>query len=124
MLKSGCYVDGALCATNSQATETGSKKETDGAKGDEQPGHAEEMESDDEQQSRKPRLPTDPGRPTQKEIDEHNATHVVFRSCCPHCVRGKAVTSPHYAKSKSSESEEERSGVTTVSLDYCFLAGS
>ena len=38
-------------------------------------------------------------------------------------MRGKAVTSPHYAKSKSSESEEERSGVTTVSLDYCFLAG-
>ena len=35
-------------------------------------------------EARKARMPADPGRPTQKEVDEHNLSHWPFRSWCPH----------------------------------------
>ena len=28
--------------------------------------------------------------PSQKEVEEHNLDHGVFRSWCPHCVKGRA----------------------------------
>ena len=34
----------------------------------------------------------DPRLPTQKEVDEHNLTHVPYRNWCPHCVKGAART--------------------------------
>ena len=76
-------------------------------------------------QARCPRIPTDPGRPTRKEIEEHNCLHWPFRSWCPHCVRAKAVTSPHPRKyDEVTRDSLEETGVTTVSLDYCFVSGS
>ena len=30
----------------------------------------------------------DPRLPTEKEVEEHNLTHVPYRNWCPHCVRG------------------------------------
>ena len=35
-----------------------------------------------------PRVASDPGRPTAKEIREHEVCHVPFRAWCRHCVRG------------------------------------
>ena len=52
----------------------------------------EEVESDE---ARAPEVLRDPGAPTQKELDEHNTTHLPFRSWCPHCVAGKAQDRPH-----------------------------
>ena len=46
-----------------------------------------------------------------------------YRSWCPHCVRGKAVTSPHPRGGDKTEDPVEESGITTVSLDYCFVSG-
>ena len=57
-----------------------------------------------------------PVRPTQQEVDLHNATHVPFRSWCPFCVSGKAKSHPHFSKS-----EERESDIPVVSLDYAFL---
>ncbi len=28
--------------------------------------------------------------PSRKEVEEHNLNHVVLRSWCPHCVKGRA----------------------------------
>ncbi len=28
--------------------------------------------------------------PSKKELEEHNLDHAVFRSRCPHCVKGRA----------------------------------
>ena len=73
-------------------------------------------------EARKARMPADPGRPTQKEVDEHNLSHWPFRSWCPHCVKGKAVSTPHHR----ADHREERlhvTGVPTVSLDYCWADG-
>ena len=76
-------------------------------------------------QARRPKVPVDPGRPTLKEIEEHNCLHWPFRSWCPHCVRGKAVTAPHPRKYDEVVKDGlEDTGITTLSLDYCFVSGS
>ena len=31
----------------------------------------------------------DPRRPTVKEVELHNRTHLPYRNWCPHCVRAK-----------------------------------
>ena len=32
---------------------------------------------------------TDPGQPSRAEREQHELTHIPFRSWCPHCVRGR-----------------------------------
>ena len=77
----------------------------------------------EEEQAGCPKIPVDPGRPTKMEIEEHNCLHWPFRSWCPHCVRGKAVTSPHPRKYDEVTSDGLReTAVTTLSLDYCFVS--
>ena len=38
--------------------------------------------------------------PEQDEIDEHNTTHLPFRSWCPHCVQGRGVSAAHRKRVK------------------------
>ncbi len=33
--------------------------------------------------------------PNKKEVEEHNVDHVVFRSWCPDCVKGRAEVCGH-----------------------------
>ena len=55
----------------------------------------------------------DPGDPTTKEREDHNATHIPFRSWCPICVKGKGREEAHRnARGK------ERSCKATISFDY------
>ena len=44
-----------------------------------------------------------PCRPSQEEVDEHNLTHIPFRSWCDHCIRGKAMSEPHHYHGKTRE---------------------
>ena len=37
----------------------------------------------------------DPGDPTTKEREDHNATHIPFRSWCPICVKAKGREEAH-----------------------------
>ena len=71
---------------------------------------------------RRPRLPADPGRPTQREVDEHEVCHIPFRSWCPYCIKGKAVSCPHKGSAYREEGLEI-TGVPTISLDYCWADG-
>ena len=36
-----------------------------------------------------------PKEPTQQERDEHEATHLPYRSWCKHCVRGRGRSEAH-----------------------------
>jgi hypothetical protein len=63
----------------------------------------------------KARVRSVPVRPTQKEVEEHEIDHAVFRDCCPHCVKGKAVSHPHY------RGQEKDSEIPVIALDYMFL---
>ena len=55
-------------------------------------------------------------KPSQKEVEEHERTHLPFRSWCKHCVIGRAQSHPHYKQ------EEEECQVPTISWDYMFLS--
>ena len=33
--------------------------------------------------------------PSMREVEEHNLDHAVFRSWCPHCVKGRAEACGH-----------------------------
>ena len=62
---------------------------------DDVPGVAEEAEDEEVEEGRRPKIQCSPHRPTQADIAEHECTHWPFRSWCRHCVRGRAVSSPH-----------------------------
>jgi hypothetical protein len=53
-------------------------------------------------------------KPTLKEVDDHNATHLPFRSWCPICVAARA-------KNYSHKDREYTEGSKEVHYDYCFL---
>ena len=56
----------------------------------------------------------DPRLPTQKEVEEHNRTHLPYRNWCPHCVRALGHDLDHR------KSVEEERGLPEFSFDYCF----
>ena len=56
-----------------------------------------------------------PKLPSQSEIEQHNLTHLPYRSWCPFCVAGRRKNNPHLANQG-----KERTVPLFVS-DYCFL---
>ena len=52
--------------------------------------------------------------PTRAEIEEHNLTHLPYRSWCRHCVRGREKEFPHKRVGEQGELPE-------LHLDMCFL---
>ena len=45
-----------------------------------------------------------PYTPSQREIEEHELTHIPYRSWCAHCVRARAREDGHF---RSSDDKEE-----------------
>ena len=60
-----------------------------------------------------------PREPTDKEIEEHMATHGNYRGWCPHCVAGKGKALAH-----AELNAETQHTVPTISMDYCFMGSS
>ena len=58
------------------------------------------------------RIARDPGAPTEKEREEHNATHLPHRSWCPVCVKARSKEDPHEKKNKKQD------GKPIVAMDY------
>ena len=56
-------------------------------------------------------------KPTAREREEHEATHMPLRDWCAHCMMDKG-RSRHHAFQKRSEDLSRRS---TVGMDYCLL---
>ena len=60
-----------------------------------------------------------PPKPTEKELDEHEArAHIPSRSWCPHCVMGRSISSQHRTQVHDQQEKEER--LPTMHLDYYF----
>ena len=53
--------------------------------------------------------------PTAREVEERNMDHAVFRSWCPHCVKGKSAAYGHRV------SEAQKQGLPRISVDYMFM---
>ena len=79
----------------------------------------EEIACEEKEEARQPEVLRDPGAPTQKEIEEHNVTHLPFRSWCQHCVSGKAQDRPH----RTRKEDQEEKQVPEIVFDYGFLGG-
>ena len=56
----------------------------------------------------------DPKLPSQKDVEEHNLTHLPYRNWCPICVRSKGKEMGH-----KSATDKERT-ISEYCLDYCF----
>ena len=52
--------------------------------------------------------------PKKSEIEEHEKTHLPFRSWCKCCVKGRGVASPHTSIWRDDPAAPQ------VDLDYCF----
>ena len=61
-----------------------------------------------------------PTQPTQKMIEEHEVSHLPFRSWCPACVRGRQKSNPHR---KQSDEDRDAEQIPVISYDYGFLGG-
>ena len=56
-----------------------------------------------------------PVQPTKKMIEDHEVSHLPFRSWCAACVRGRAKSQPHYSVGERPEA------MSTFSVDYGFF---
>ena len=65
---------------------------------------------------RAPRKVAEPRMPTHAEIQEHNITHLPYRSWCIHCVRGRGEQAGH----RRQEARPENA-FPEVHMDYCFM---
>ena len=54
-----------------------------------------------------------PVLPSEAEVEQHELTHLPFRSWCRHCVRAKGKESPHH--------ESSPGGVSKFATDYMFM---
>ena len=56
-------------------------------------------------------------KPTAREREEHEATHMPFRDWCTHCMTGTGRTHHHLSKKRS----EDLSRRPIRAMDYYFL---
>ena len=56
-------------------------------------------------------------KPTQREREEHESTHVPFRDWCAYCMMGRGRTHHQMAKQKS----EDQSRRPIIAMDYFFM---
>ena len=53
--------------------------------------------------------------PSDKEVEEHNVDHAVFRAWCPHCVKGRGEA---YGLMKVKSKLDD---VPVISVDYAYM---
>ena len=108
----------ALRAAESE-DEEGRKKAPEDAK--ERVAAPNEDESDEV--GRKVKSAPVPREPTQAEVDEHELTHVPFRSWCVHCQRGKARRRRHLRRKRTGVRRAGEPGmdIPVISIDYMYM---
>ena len=96
--------------------------EKDGDAKDSKDENKEVMPIEEEEEGTKAKALRQPYQPTQKDIDEHELTHVPFRDWCVHCMKGRGQSNQHRSdQCKKMEGEEITAGaITTFSIDYMF----
>ena len=55
--------------------------------------------------------------PSAQEIEDHQTTHLPYRSWCPHCVRSEALADLHRRTAEPPGAKR----IATVSVDYFFM---
>ena len=65
---------------------------------------------------RRPQRKAGPREPTKEEKEEHEKTHLPFRSWCRHCVRGRG-------KEEACRKVERTPEIPEVHIDFMFMGG-
>ena len=73
----------------------------------------------DSEEARVAKTVTSVREPTEEERENHEATHLPFRSWCSHCVRAKAANEPHMRRTG-----EDKHRLPTMSVDYFFMGSN
>ena len=61
-----------------------------------------------------------PRLPSRREVQEHELTHIPYRSWCVHCVRGAGRSDAHRRRARQDEEEREQH-MTTWCIDHAFM---
>ena len=69
--------------------------------------------------AQRPRVIKTPLEPTEKEREEHEATHLPYQPWCHFCLMGKAPNRPHRGGQRDWQELEE--AVPVVVMDYMFM---
>ena len=109
---------GGAAKNVSQAPEQAEQKEVQ-----DEEGEVEDMrdEEEEEEEARRPKVRKAPRGPTQKEREEHEATHLPYRAWCEHCVRGRGVRKPHIGN-KEESGEDMEVKVPRMVMNYHFMS--
>ena len=75
-------------------------------------GQGQEEKEDTREEAMRCQVVRDPGEPSQRERDEHDVTHLPFRSWCRICLEAKGKEKDHRKAS------EERNCRNCVSATY------
>ena len=102
-----------LCPVEGEALGKGEVDEENEENGDSE-SQLQEFKKDDEPGARVPVRIADPRLPSADEIEQHNMTHLPYRSWCPHCIRGKGKTMEHRRAARDKSMRE-------IHVDYCFM---
>jgi hypothetical protein len=80
----------------------------------------EEQGTEEDEEGQQPRVMRAPKAPTKAEREEHEATHLPFRSWCTHCLRGRGRNKPHKRQVVDEELDQQK--VPKISMDYFFMS--
>ena len=67
------------------------------------------------EESSKPKVRSAEAVPSEREVEEHNVDHGVFRSWCPHCVKSRAESYGHVKK------VQNEGDAPTIGIDYMYM---
>ena len=104
------------CVLPDAASETeGGQEQSDSA------DEADEAEDDGEgEEGRMSVGRSSPEDPTKKQREEHERTHMPYRSGCEDCVKARAGNAPHHKRAPEDHLEEIK--VPKVHMDYFFMS--
>ena len=61
-----------------------------------------------------------PRAPSRRMVEDHELTHIPYRSWCSHCRKARGAAMAH-RKNEEEEAEEKEGAMTTWAMDYTFL---
>ena len=78
--------------------------------------------TEEEEEGRKAKGMNAPRVVSKEEREEHERTHIPYRSWFRACVKGRKRKKPHIKKSREEKEEDRMTGVPRISMDYHFMS--
>ena len=76
------------------------------------------MEEEAEGESAEAKIALRPRGPTKQEREEHECTHIPFRTWCHICMGARGISSPHLREERTEDSRRR----PVIAMDYFFMS--